>query len=207
MDKILKVIKEAEALKNEMKSTLSLKEFLSYPFVQQEVKARLEDVDTATAIVRKLQELEGDTEFIEDEGFEFEMDPDFFGEDIPDPDELFPDVDEDHMNDVFEKVEEEVLDLKPQTGFNAVSALSTKTESYLKIKPTTSILHQRILTILKHNHNLTRREIAKQAKISLSSACARVKELLDSGEIVKSGKAYDCTTDRNVETLAIRKTK
>lgn len=82
--------------------------------------------------------------------------------------------------------------------------MSTKSQSYIQSKSIASDLHVLILKTLKEEPALSRSQLANRTGIKLSSVCARVRELLDAGEVVVRGTTWDSDTERNVQTISIK---
>ena len=83
--------------------------------------------------------------------------------------------------------------------------MQTKTESYVKVKPTTAESYKLILDALKFEGDLSRTDLSHRTGLRISSVCGRVNELMKSFKIVVSGKKWDIESDRNVQTLKIVK--
>jgi Winged helix-turn-helix DNA-binding len=78
---------------------------------------------------------------------------------------------------------------------------STKVASFRKLAHITK-KHQLILDTLEVEPDLSRRELANKTGLRLQSVCGRVNELIGDGLVRVSGKSFDKSSGRDVETLS-----
>jgi len=83
--------------------------------------------------------------------------------------------------------------------------MDTKIQSYYQtIADDLPKQHQKILNcLLLAGHPMSRNVIAIKTGFTVQAVCGRVKELLDMSALVVDGRAYDCDSERVVETLSI----
>lgn len=81
--------------------------------------------------------------------------------------------------------------------------MNTKRESYERTKKEGRASRQqdRVLELLQNEGPLCREEIATLANIRISSACARVNELIQERKVSVAGTKWNPHTQRNVETV------
>lgn len=72
----------------------------------------------------------------------------------------------------------------------------------LKVSGDCATQKDRVYVFMRGHPNHTRAELAQAMNLPLSSICGRVKELIDEGAVLESGKRRPCrVTGRNVHYL------
>ena len=95
---------------------------------------------------------------------------------------------------------------KPADLFFTIGVRQTSREAYARAKVSGKLTAQQkaVMAWLKGRiGDATRQEISKGSGIAINAVCGRVKELLDAGEIVETGRRRCRVTGENVNALVV----
>ncbi len=104
----------------------------------------------------------------------------------------------------YAQMSEDIDDILAEAQEIELEQETTKVQSMKKSKKNSSKGHLLIRSALQSTTEpLSRTELANLTNLRLSSVCARVRELIEEGEIQVAGTKWDKESERQVETLEL----